>query len=88
MILEVLWIQIKYFYKKNLETKNEMIYTRYPNFKKNLENILEIDLNDFLSSHIHMTMNRIFCSKNREHEMICYDFLSRYYKSKIATIKY
>lgn len=74
--------------KKILETKNEMIYTRYPNFKKNLENILEIDLNDFLSSHIHMTMNRIFCSKNREHEMICYDFLSRYYKSKIATIKY
>lgn len=47
-------------------------------------NSLDVDLNDLLSSHIHMMMNRLFKSKNRAHEMVCYDFLFRYYKSKCA----
>lgn len=45
---------------------------------------LEKDINDLLSSYIHMLMNRLFKSKNRIHEMICYDFLHRYYMSKNA----
>ena len=45
---------------------------------------LEISLDSFMASHIHMTMNRLFISKNRVHEMVCYDFLWRHYKSKIA----
>lgn len=43
--------------------------------------------NSFISSHIHMTMNRLFKSKNRAHEMVCYDFLYRYYKSKCVLQK-
>jgi len=45
---------------------------------------LELNLNNLMSSYIHMLMNRIFKSKNRLHEMVCYDFLYRYYKSMIA----
>lgn len=51
------------------------------------KNNLGIDLNYLLSSYIHMFMNRLFTSKNRLHEMVCYDFLFRYYKSKLARIK-
>ena len=43
---------------------------------------LYIHLN--ISSLIHMTINRLFASKNRLYELIIYDFLTRYYKSKIA----
>ncbi len=45
------------------------------------------DLNDLLASYIHMLMNRLFKSKNRIHEMICYDFLHRYYMSERARKK-
>lgn len=38
---------------------------------------------DLLISYIHMSTNRLFCSNNRLHEMITYDFLWRYYKRKI-----
>lgn len=52
---------------------------------------LQVNLNDLMSSYIHMTMNRLFKSKNRLHELVCYDFLFRYYKSYVArknVIKY
>ena len=39
-------------------------------------------LDKLLSNYMHMTMNRLFKSKNRIYELLCYDFLSRYYKSK------
>lgn len=45
---------------------------------------LEVELENLLSSYIHMTMNRLFKSKNRIHELVCYDFLYRFYKSMIA----
>ena len=45
---------------------------------------LKVSLNSLLTSIIHMTMNRWFRSKNRLHEMVIYEFLSRYYKSEIA----
>ena len=45
---------------------------------------LEMGFNNLISSHIHMLMNRLFKSRNRLHEMVCYDFLFRYYKSKVA----
>ena len=41
-----------------------------------------------IGGHIHMLMNRLFKSKNRQHEMVCYDFLYRYYTSTIARSKY
>lgn len=49
---------------------------------------LEIPLHNFVTSLIHMTMNRWFKSKNRVYELVIYDFLSRYYKSQEARIRY
>lgn len=48
---------------------------------------LQRELPDLLASYIHMTLNRLFKSKNRVHEMVCYDFLYRYYKSALARNK-
>jgi len=41
-----------------------------------------------ISSYIHMSMNRLFRSNNRIHELLIYDFLSRHYKSELARRKY
>ncbi len=49
-----------------------------------LKKISGENLDSFLSSCIHMLMNRLFKSKNRVHEMVCYDFLYLYYKSFIV----
>lgn len=49
---------------------------------------LEVEINNLLSSYIHMTMNRLFKSKNRVHELVVYDFLYRYYKSALAKSQY
>ena len=45
-------------------------------------------VNDLLKSYLHMMLNRLFRSKNRQHEMILYDFMFRYYTSEIAKEKY
>lgn len=42
---------------------------------------IEIPLNDFLSSHIHMMINRQYTSKQRIYELIIYDHMYRYYKT-------
>lgn len=41
-----------------------------------------------VNSYMHMTMNRLFRSKNRIYEMVVYYFLDKYYKSEIAKKKY
>ncbi|MBG6112000.1 thiopeptide-type bacteriocin biosynthesis protein [Flavobacterium sp. CG_9.10] len=43
---------------------------------------VEIPLLDFLSSHIHMMVNRQFTSRQRHYELIIYDHLYRYYKTQ------
>lgn len=50
----------------------------------NKNNTLQIDCNELLSSYIHMTINRGFSSKQRLHEMLIYNMLYRFYKSKIG----
>ncbi|WBX76770.1 thiopeptide-type bacteriocin biosynthesis protein [Tenacibaculum ovolyticum] len=40
----------------------------------------QISLEDFLASHIHMTVNRIFRDKQRLHELVCYSCLYRFYQ--------
>lgn len=42
---------------------------------------LEISLYSFLSSHIHMMINRQYTSRQRHYECLIYDHLHRYYKS-------
>jgi thiopeptide-type bacteriocin biosynthesis protein len=46
-----------------------------------------VNVNELITSYIHMMMNRIFRSKQRVHELVLYDFLYRYYKSSIARSK-
>lgn len=43
---------------------------------------LQIPLSSFLSSNIHMMINRQYTSKQRNYELIIYDHLYRYYKQK------
>lgn len=42
---------------------------------------------DFMASHIHMMLNRLFIADARLQEWILYDFMSRYYQSVIARSK-
>ncbi len=48
---------------------------------------LEMGIDDLLSSYIHMLVNRAFRSKQRFYELVCYDFLVRYQKTKINRSK-
>lgn len=43
---------------------------------------LEVSVTSFISSLVHMSMNRIFTANQRLHEMVLYDLLFRYYKSR------
>ncbi|MGZ3862505.1 MAG: lantibiotic dehydratase [Bacteroidia bacterium] len=65
---------------------NSEIISKILNISK--KNKLEVNFNDFLSSHIHMNINRLFMSRQRTNEFIIYDILARYYKSSIAKAKY
>lgn len=47
----------------------------------NDDGLLMVEINNLLISYIHMSMVRLFKSKNRLHELVIYDFLYRYYKS-------
>lgn len=44
---------------------------------------LQINMNSFLSSHIHMMINRQFTSRQRQYEVVIYDHLFRFYKTQM-----
>jgi len=46
-----------------------------------VQNVIQISIYDFLSSHIHMMINRQYTSKQRMYELIIYDHLYRHYKT-------
>jgi thiopeptide-type bacteriocin biosynthesis protein len=56
--------------------------------KINKNKLKHINLNELLSSYLHMMLNRLFRSKNRIHELILYDFMRRYYAGEMAKLKY
>jgi thiopeptide-type bacteriocin biosynthesis protein len=73
----------------------KLIEEKSINIKPIVESIkgnLEINLNSFLSSHIHMMINRQFTSRQREYETLIYDHLFRYYKTcfyrKVVDLSY
>jgi thiopeptide-type bacteriocin biosynthesis protein len=47
-----------------------------------------VSIHLYLSSYIHMMMNRIFPSKNRLFELMLYFLLSKHYKGMISQQKY
>lgn len=68
-----------------LALKNEKSQATIDKIVQKKENLLlTISLSNLLGSILHMTLNRFFRSEQRVYEMITYDFLYRYYKSKIA----
>ncbi|MCD0472671.1 thiopeptide-type bacteriocin biosynthesis protein [Flavobacterium sp. JAS] len=69
-----------------IEEKSASIKPAIEKIKEQLTSSIEI--NHLISSHIHMTMNRLFQSKNRLNEFVSYQMLLFYYESKIARIKY
>jgi thiopeptide-type bacteriocin biosynthesis protein len=80
-IIEPLLDHLKSHLKRLTPLVNEIIEKlgQYPG---------EVSTKELIKSYIHMSMNRIFRSKQRVHELVLYDFLFRYYKSAIArTIK-
>lgn len=52
--------------------------------KKRVQESQQLQLNDLLSSYIHMTLNRLFRTQQRKHELVLYDYLYRYYYSMQA----
>jgi len=52
--------------------------------QKHKNDELEMQLDELLSSYIHMLVNRAFRSKQRFYELVCYDFLVRYQKTKAS----
>ena len=52
-----------------------------------IKGMIEIPLDRLLASYIHMTMNRVFRTRLRLHELVVYDFLSRFLISEIAKNK-
>ncbi|MFD2033384.1 lantibiotic dehydratase [Belliella marina] len=46
-----------------------------------------VSLFAFISSHVHMTLNRTFLAKQRIHETVIYHFLAKFYDSKISRLQ-
>ena len=55
--------------------------------KEEVEKNKEVPFDYILSSYIHMSINRLFRSKQRKNEMVIYDFLNKYYLWKANTQK-
>lgn len=43
-----------------------------------------LNVEDYLGSYIHMTLNRLFRADNRLYELIIYDYMRRYYTSQVV----
>jgi thiopeptide-type bacteriocin biosynthesis protein len=52
-----------------------------------IRNLINGPLDEFISSYIHMFLNRMLLSNQRKHELVIYHFLSKYYDSQIAISK-
>lgn len=73
-------------FKRRSERNKIIVDQVLDKFKGNPEKN-EISLLSFLSSHIHMTLNRTFIAKQRIHETVIYHLLAKYYDSKISRLE-
>jgi len=51
---------------------------------KKESDINQLNIQNYIASYIHMSMNRLFASENRLYELVIYDFLRRYYIHQIS----
>ena len=78
-------LNVHSFLENNSTSLHKLIKNKEKNTKlksKQMKNKLNIPLHSFLSSHIHMIINRQYTSKQRYYECLIYDHLYRYYKEK------
>ncbi len=64
------------------ELMNPAIYNILENNKTS-----NVNIESLITSYIHMSINRTFLTRQRQHELVIYDFLWRYYRSVIARSK-
>lgn len=69
---------------KRRSERNKLIVKDIVRILNDPHNRDQISLSSFLSSHIHMTLNRTFIAKQRIHETVIYHFLAKFYDSKIS----
>ncbi len=85
-------IEGDYFNPQMQSPLNKRSVSNRPIIKKILDQYIEDEREpgfiSLLLSIIHMSMNRIFISGQRKHELVIYDFLFKYYKSALARRKY
>lgn len=67
--------------------KKEMVPIIEKIIQLNNNNQLLVPVNKLLTSYIHMMLNRIFNARQRVCELVIYDLLYKYYKSKLARNK-
>lgn len=79
-------LESQLFNTNSIKTKNEsQLATTIAQFIKAQETqLLNVSIDYLVASFIHMTINRIFKSQQRLHEMMIYDFLTKKNKSKLA----
>lgn len=63
---------------------NQTFKLRFADIRRNIL----VDPNLYISTLIHMTINRMFISSNREYELVIYYYLHKYYESQLKRIKY
>jgi len=77
-------------YQQLLDTNNAITNAA---IKENIDEILKVTNQELasenkmtylISSFIHMSLNRLYYSNNRIHELVCYDVLWKFYKSKVS----
>lgn len=80
---------------KDLRRAIDVFEVKNENYKRCIEEILNASsvngemekLNSIMPSFLHMFVNRLFVSNQRKTELVIYDYLFRYYESKIAREK-
>jgi thiopeptide-type bacteriocin biosynthesis protein len=82
-----LLLETPLFNLPDFEVLEKLIVKRNIRLAKWYRNLLHPPGVDFITSIIHMMLNRIFPSKQRTNEMVVYFLLFKYYKSLLARIE-
>ncbi|AUC78258.1 hypothetical protein CW736_02050 [Nonlabens sp. MB-3u-79] len=79
-------LEKRLFQSSSIRAKQEVLLSAVIKSIRDAEknNLLDVSLEDLISSYIHMSINRIFRSQQRLHEMLIYSFLYKKHKSKMA----
>jgi len=79
-------LESRLFQSSSIRAKQEVLLSAVIKNIRDAEknNLLDVSLEQLISSYIHMSINRIFRSQQRLHEMLIYNFLYKKYNSKMV----